>query len=104
MAIFAVLLLIASGILAAAALAVRFAGNTAVLAGVDLSNVRDMTLLNRWAGNRLLLLPLVALGFGGAGLSRPALGLVGLGVLLVLGIVVIVWIMVGADKFRVARY
>ena len=103
MAIFAVLLLISGAILAVAALAVHFAGNAAVVAGVDLSQVRDLATFNRWAGNRLLLLPVVALGFGYAGLTRPILALAGLAVLVVLGIVVVVWILVGAEKFRVVR-
>ena len=102
MAIFVILLLVVGGILAAAALAVRFAGNTAVLAGFDLSNVQDMAMFNRWAGNRLLLLPAVALGFGIARLSHPPVGLIGLGVLFVLGIGLLIWLTVGAEKFRVA--
>lgn len=103
MVIFSIVLLIAGVILAIAALAVRFAGNTPILAGVDVTRVQDMAGLNRWAGDRLLLLPIVALGFGIAGVWRPVIGLVGAGFVVLVGIAVVVWILVGAERFHIAR-
>jgi hypothetical protein len=55
---FAIALFIATPILLAIALAVRFAGNEKILNIVDYSRVSNIARLHRWADNRLLLLPL----------------------------------------------
>lgn len=98
MAILSVLLLMAGLLLGAFALAVRFAGDDAILSGVRKGDVPDMGALNRWAGNRLLLLPVVAIGFGAAGLSNPIYGLVGVFVLLAAGFVVIARLITGMER------
>ena len=103
MAVLSVLLLVAGALLGVFALAVRFAGNTAILSGIREGDVPDMAALNRWAGNRLMLLPVVALGFGAAGLREPLYGLAGLFVLLVAGFGIIGWLLLGAERFRVSR-
>ena len=71
MAVLSILLIVAGSILAAVALAVRFAGGNAILSGIRPGDVPDMAKLNRWAGNRLLVLPVVSLAFGVAGLRDP---------------------------------
>ena len=103
MAVFPVLLIVAGCILAAVALAVRFAGDNAILSGVQLGDVPDMAELNRWAGNRLLVLPVVSLAFGVAGLRDLVYGLVGVGVLAVVGFATIMWLMLGTERFRTQR-
>jgi hypothetical protein len=103
MALLAIFLLFIGGVLAIAAFAVRFGGNTTVLTGLQPQAIHDMAALNRWAGNRLLLLPVAAFGFGIAGLRQPIYAVVGLAVLVVLGFAVIAWLMLGAERFRVAR-
>lgn len=103
MAVLSILLLLAGLLLGMMALAVRFAGDNAILSGTRPGDVPDMAAMNRWAGNRLLLLPLVALGFGAAGLREPVYGLVGLFVLLVVGFATIAWLLIGAERFRKAH-
>ncbi|WP_374605057.1 hypothetical protein [Arenimonas sp.] len=103
MAILSVLLLMAGMLLGVFALAVRFAGDNAILSGIRQGDVSDMAALNRWAGNRLLVLPVVALAFGAAGLREPLYGVAGLFVLLVAGFGIIGWLMLGTERFRVSR-
>ena len=103
MAILSVLLLLAGVLLGVFALAVRFAGDNAILSGVRKGDVPDMAALNRWAGNRLLVLPAIALGFGAAGLRDPIFGLIGLFVLVVVGFVIIGWVLTGTERFRTSR-
>jgi hypothetical protein len=102
-AVLSILLIVAGSILAALALAVRFAGGNAILSGVRPGDVPDMAVLNRWAGNRLLILPVVSLAFGVAGLREPVYGLVGVGVLVIVGFATITWLMLGTERFRTAR-
>ena len=104
MPLFAILLLIAGGPLAIAALAVRFAGVTPVLSGLRTSAISDMAAFNRWAGNHLLVLPLIAFVFGGLGLHRPMCGPIGLMVLVVAGAIVLARIMLGAERVRAAGW
>ena len=103
MAVLSILLIVAGSILAAVALAVRFAGGNAILSGIRPGDVPDMAKLNRWAGNRLLVLPVVSLAFGVAGLRDPVYGLVGVGVLVIVGFATIIWLMLGTERFRTAR-
>ena len=102
MAVLSILLLVVGAILAAVALAVRFAGTDAILTGVRPGDVRHMAALNRWAGNRLLILPVVSLASGVAGLRDPVYALVGVGVLVCAGFATIMWLLLGAERFRVA--
>ena len=103
MAVLSILLIVAGSILAVLALAVRFAGGNAILSGVQPGDVPDMAELNRWAGNRLFILPVVSLAFGVAGLRDPVYGLIGVGVLVIVGFATIMWLMLGTDRFRAAR-
>ncbi|HPN80833.1 hypothetical protein [Dokdonella sp.] len=103
MAILSIVLLIVTPILLLAALAVRFAGSRRVLNSIDYSTIADPAGLHRWSGNRLLLLPLLSLLFGALSLGRPALSIIGTGVVVLAAIVVVVWIMAGSDKFRGGR-
>lgn len=100
MAAFSILLLVVTPILLVAALAVRFAGNRRVLNSIDYSSNTDLVGLNRWAGNRLFALPVVSFLFGAASLSRPALAIVGCGTVALVGVLVMVWIAVGSDRFQ----
>ena len=100
MAIFGIVLLLVTPILLMVALAVRFAGNRPVLNSIDHSTIIDVAGLNRWAGNRLFLLPILSLAFGSLSLGRPALGIIGGGILVLAGILVMVRILAGSDRFR----
>ena len=102
-AVLSILLIVAGSVLAALALAVRFAGHNAILSGVRPGDVSNMAELNRWAGNRLLVLPVVSLAFGVAGLRDPIYGLVGVGALVILGFATVMWLMLGTERFRTAR-
>src|SRR5690606_1977614 len=62
-------------ILLAVALAVRFAGTSKPLNVVDYARVSDPVALHRWAGNRLLLLPVVFLVGGYTSYRFPGLAL-----------------------------
>lgn len=103
MAIFSIVLLLVTPILLIAALAVRFAGARQVLNSIDYSTVADPAGLHRWSGNRLLLLPLLSLVFGALSIGRPALSIIGAGVVVLAAVLVVVWIMAGSDKFRGGR-
>ncbi len=100
MAIFSIVLLLVTPILLVAALAVRFAGNRRILNSIDYSTITDLAGLNRWSGNRLLLLPLLSFLFGALSLNRPALSIIGCGTVVLAAVLVIVWIAAGSDKFR----
>ena len=99
MAIFSVVLLLATPILLVAALAVRFAGDRRVLNSIDYSTIADLAALNRWAGNRLLALPVLSLVFGMLALRHPSLGIVGGGAVALAGLLILVWIAAGSDRF-----
>ena len=103
MAVLSIFLIVAGAILAAIALAVRFAGDNAILSGVRPGDVPNMAELNRWAGNRLLVLPVVSLAFGVAGLRDPVYALVGVGALVIVGFATIMWLMVGTERIRTNR-
>ena len=90
---------LAAGILLIAALAVRFAGTNRILNIVDYARVTDIPALHRWAGNRLLLLPLVSAAIGLASLRHPALALPLIIVLVMAVLGVVMWIAAGSGKF-----
>jgi len=84
------------------ALLVRFAGNRPVLAGSRYMNVRDMKALNIWAGNRLLLLPVMEFALALYGTDTAAKAVLS-GMVTVFALFgVIVWISIGGKRFCVA--
>ncbi len=85
--------------LLAVALAVRFAGSARILNSVDYARVEDATALHRWAGNRLLLLPALAMAAGLISLRYPSLAFPLLLGSVVWLIAVAIGITVGADRF-----
>lgn len=95
----AVAQLVVAPILLAVALGVRFAGGSRPLNVVDYRRVQDPSALHRWAGARLLLLPV---GFAMAGLVsflHPALAIPLLVLMVLATLVVGVWIALGAERF-----
>ena len=88
-----------AAILLIAALAVRFAGTNRILNIVDYARVADIPALHRWAGNRLLLLPLVSAAIGLAGLRYPALAIPLIAGLVMAVLGVVMWIAAGSGKF-----
>lgn len=101
-AILAIVQLTLVPILLAVALAVRFAGNSKPLNIVDYVRVTDPTALHRWAGTRLLLLPIAFLIGGLASLRAPWLSLVCFGVTTVFCLCIAAWIALGAERFQTA--
>lgn len=67
--------LVAFPILLLIALAVRSAGDSRILNVVDYSRVPSPAALHRWVGNRLLVLPILALLTGIVAWQFPSLGL-----------------------------
>ncbi|MGJ4728626.1 hypothetical protein [Luteimonas sp. SDU101] len=90
-------------ILLAAALAVRFAGKSKVLNVVDYARVSDPAALHRWAGERLLLLPVAFLVGGSASYHVPGFALLFLGGAIIASLCVAVWLALGAERFQSAR-
>ena len=89
-------------ILLMVALAVRFAGRSRVLNTVDYARVVDAAALHRWAGNRLLILPLCCALGGWASLSWPSWALPVFGAMLVALLAMAIWICLGAERFYAA--
>ena len=87
-------------ILLIAALAVRFAGNAKPLNFVDYRKVGDASALHRWAGNRLLILPLLLLISGLLSLWHTSLAWLLFGVVVVLILIVATWLGLGAERFQ----
>jgi hypothetical protein len=79
--------------------AVRFAGSTSVLNFLESDRVRDMAAVNRWVGNRLLLLPIGMAVAGWMGLHSPLAAMLSLPALALLLIGVLAWVMAGVRKF-----
>ena len=63
------------------ALLVRFSGNNAVLAGSKESGIKNLAKFNKWAGNRLLFLPILAFGIAQFSVGSVGTGILGLGIL-----------------------
>ena len=96
---FAIAPFIATPILLAIALAVRFAGTSKILNTVDYSRVTNIAELHRWAGNRLLLLPVISALLGALSLFRPELWLICI-VLFVASILgVAIWLTISSAQF-----
>ena len=89
-------------ILLAVALAVRFAGTSKPLNVVDYARVADPEALHRWAGNRLLLLPVAFLAGGYTSHRFSELALLFLGAATVACLCVAVWLALGAERFQSA--
>ena len=89
-------------ILLAVALAVRFAGTSKPLNVVDYTRVSDPVALHRWAGNRLLLLPLVFCLTGLLSFRNPGLALLLFGAATIMSLCLAVWLALGAEKFQSA--
>lgn len=100
--ILAIVQLIVVPLLVVVALAVRFAGNSKPLNVVDYARVTDPAALHRWAGTRLLLLPVAFLVGGLASFRSPGLALLFLGAASAVCLVVAVWVALGAEKFKSA--
>jgi hypothetical protein len=95
-----IVLLAITPVLAAVALAVKFAGDSRPLNMIDYRKVADAGALHCWAGNHLAALPLLSLLLGGAAFLYPALALVFLGLFVVLGFAIAVWVALGAEAFQ----
>jgi hypothetical protein len=98
-----VIAFVAAPILLVVALAVRFAGNARILNTIDYSRIAHPAALHRWAGNRLLLLPLfsVVIGllcFHFSPLTVPLMIAFAVGV-----IAVAIWVAAGSARFSVNR-
>ncbi|KAB2900277.1 MAG: hypothetical protein F9K31_05470 [Dokdonella sp.] len=91
---------IAVPVLLVIALAVRFAGNSKPLNIVNYANVKDTTALHRWAGNRLLILPIAFAAAGVLSLKDPALALPLLGATVWLVIGLCIYLAIGSRKFE----
>lgn len=90
-------------VLLAVAVAIRSAGQAKPLNVVDYARVADPAALHRWAGNRLLLLPVAWLASGMASWQFPALALLFLGGATLACLCVAVWIALGVERFARAR-
>lgn len=100
LAIVGVVLLLSTPILLMIALGVRFGGANRVLNCIDPDKVRDMRAANRWAGNRLLILPAYA-AFGGVlSLQYTTFAVVALPASLLIGGLVMAWVMTGVQRFH----
>ena len=96
---FAIALLVATPILLAVALAVRFAGSNQILNIIDYKRVTSVPDLHRWAGNRLLLLPVISLVLGVFSLYQPAYSVICF-ILFVLSVIsVAVWLAISSSQF-----
>ena len=84
------------------ALSVRFAGASRPLNVVDYALVRDPLALHRWAGNRLLILPVAFLIGGYASYRFPSIALLAFGAATVTCLVTAVWLALGAERFQSA--
>ena len=89
-------------ILLVVALAVRSAGNSKPLNVVDYARVTDPVALHHWAGNRLLLLPLVFCLTGLLSFRNPGLALLLFGAATIMSLCLAVWLALGAEKFQSA--
>jgi len=101
LAIVGVVLLLSTPILLMVALGVRFGGTNRVLSCIDPDRVLDMRTANRWAGNRLLLLPAYAALGGALSLQSTTFAVIALPAGLLLGGAVMAWVMTGVQRFHV---
>jgi hypothetical protein len=95
-----VTMLAAFPVLLVAGLAVRFAGTSRVLNLVDYSQIADIPGLNRWAGNRLLLLPATSLFLAILSWKVPSASAAALASFVMIVAAVVIWIAFGSSKFK----
>ncbi|WP_152619981.1 hypothetical protein [Lysobacter sp. A03] len=101
-ALLAIVQLLLVPVLLVVALATRFAGTSKPLNIVDYSRVSDAPALHRWAGNRLLVLPLGFCISGAISLLEPTVSLP-MFVIMTLAILGVgIWIALGAERFQSA--
>jgi hypothetical protein len=79
---------------------VRFGGDSRLLNLVDYSQLSDIPSFNRWAGNRLLLLPMIAITCAVLSLKQPALAVPMLIVFILAFLAIVYWVAIGASKFH----
>ena len=99
-ALLAIVQLLLVPVLLGIALAIRFAGTSTPLNGVDYSRVKDPSALHRWAGNRLLLLPLGYAISGAASLLQPSVALLAFMAMALAVLGVAIWVTLGAESFQ----
>lgn len=75
------------------------AGDTHVLAGSKRSGIRDVARLNRWAGNRFLILPVIAFAMAWRSADDVAAGIQGIMYLWAAAFGVVIWISIGSKRF-----
>lgn len=80
------------------ALLVRFAGNAEILARSSHCEVKDVRRLNKWAGNRLLIPPVLAFSFAQLSIESVGQGVMGLMLLWIAIFGVIIWISIGSRR------
>jgi hypothetical protein len=80
------------------ALLVRFSGNTEILARSSHCEVKDVRRLNKFAGNRLLILPVLAFSFAQLSIESVGMGILGLMLLWIAIFGVIIWISIGSKR------
>ena len=98
-ALLAIIQLLLVPILLVVALATRFAGKSKPLNIVDYNRVLDAPALHRWAGNRLLVLPLGFCASGVISLQQPSASLVLFAIMTLALLGVGIWITIGAERF-----
>jgi len=82
------------------ALAVRQGGQARSLNLVDYSRVENPAALHRWAGNRLLALPILSATLGAAALKQPDLAFALFFGALVAVAAVVAWVAAGVTRFQ----
>lgn len=100
----AIVQLVAVPILLAVALALRFGGRQVrALDQVDYARVADPAALHRWAGNRMLLLPVVFLATGLLSFQRPDWSLPLLLLATLITVVIGMLVSLGSERFQQRR-
>ncbi|WP_222566146.1 hypothetical protein [Novilysobacter antarcticus] len=99
-ALLAIVQLLLVPVLLGVALTIRFAGTSTPLNGVDYGRVTDPSALHRWAGNRLLVLPLGYAMSGVASLLQPSLALLAFMAMVLVVLGVAIWVTLGAESFH----
>ncbi len=99
-ALLAIVQLLLVPVLLGIALAIRFAETSTSLNGVDYGRVKDPSTLHRWAGNRLLFLPLGYAISGAASLLQPSVALLSFMAMALAVLGVAIWVTLGAESFQ----
>lgn len=96
----AIVQLIAVPPLFAVTMAIFLAGTSRPLNLVDYSRVSDPAALHRWAGTRLLLMPVAFLVGGLVSFNSPGVALPVLGATTVVCVCAGAWVALGAERFQ----